>query len=73
MSLMALPMILCNKDDAIGDDFLEVKNPDDPEEMKKFQENWKRQMSRAFRNEPQIKIVMGGNFLELVDDGVFKL
>ena len=69
-----LPAVICRKEDAVNVDDVDFnvldKSPEEVAAMtQKIQDNW----ARMIRNEPQIKMVLAGNMLELIEKGVIEM
>ena len=70
MSLWILPVIISRPEDTIGQDEIKM-DPSDPASVAEAVKRGRERMEKAMDNEPQIKRVMGGNFLEMVERGFF--
>ena len=70
MSLWILPVIISRPEDTIGQDEIKM-DPSDPASVAEAVKRGRERMEKAIDNEPQIKRVMGGNFLEMVERGFF--
>ncbi len=75
VAMQILPPIMCRKEDAMGQedlDFSKIAGDDEEaraEEMKKMNDS----KTKQARNEPLIRVFLGGAFLELVERGIFRL
>ena len=71
-SVTKLPNILANKDNAKSEDLVKY-DFSDPNDVEKMMRRARDRLKTMYANTPQIKIMIGGNFLEMVDRGLFKL
>ncbi len=71
MGTMILPAILAKKEDTVGQKDIEG-DWSDKEKMAQVMKDSEEKMIKAFHNEPQIKIVLGGNLIEMIRRGIFK-
>ena len=62
---MALPLVLAKKEDALGQQKKEDPELDPKEAGRRTQER----IERSIRNEPQIKVMVAGGFLETLRRG----
>ena len=72
MAMMIVPSVLVKKEDAFGQEVMsgDLSDPKVVEEMmRKAQESQK----VGFKKEPQVKVVIAGNFLEMIERGIFKV
>ncbi len=67
---LALPMVLAKKEDLVGQDIF-AGDMADAEVAESLVQGNKAKMAKAIRNEPQIKIMLGGTFLDMIKRGVF--
>jgi hypothetical protein len=72
-AMQLLPMIICKKEDAIGQTDLDLSSITTREDVEKMEEQGKDIMQKIMKNEPQVKMVMGGMILEMVQKGIFEL
>ena len=73
MSLWVLSSILCKKEDTMGQEDSDVIDLQGTEKMAEMVEKGRVMGGKRFSNETQIKTVVVGNFLELVEIGLLKL
>jgi hypothetical protein len=73
VSLQLVPMILCKKEDIIGQGDIDFSKIMDPESKKVEIKKLQNAKMAAIKNEPQIKTVIGGNMLEMIERGIIKL
>ncbi len=69
-AFFALPFMLAKKEDAIGQEAF-AADMSDPEKVKEQAEKLQKRFEQAVANEPQIKIMLGGAFLDMVKRGIF--
>ena len=67
-----MPNMLAKKEDAMSQDLMKF-DFSDPNEVAKMMELARESLKKMYANTPQIKIMVGGNFLEMVERGYFKL
>ena len=65
---LGLPLVLSRKDDALGAGDVFTGDFSDPRKEEELRSN----MERAVRNEPQIKLMIGGAFADMLRRGVFE-
>ncbi len=65
---LGLPLVLSRKEDALGAGDVFTGDFSDPRK----EEELRRNMERAVRNEPQIKLMIGGAFADMLRRGVFE-
>ena len=72
MSLNVLPGLLAKKEDAVGQ---EVMNFDftDPKEVERVFKMMSEKMKIIYKNTPQVKTMIVGNFLDMIERGVIKM
>ena len=72
MGLMAVPNVMANKENAVGQDAFEgdLSTPEGIEEMmKKFKEKYK----IVFEKQPEIKTVLHGICIEMLEHGYIEM
>ncbi len=69
--MFGVPLVLARKEDAVGQKEFsgDVNDPAQLEAL--LLRVWKK-LERAIQNEPQIKITVGGAFLDMIKRGIFK-
>ncbi len=67
MSFVLLPTVLASKEDVVGRDDMKGGFGD-----KKAMEAFFSTAEKSIKNEPQIKIVLGGNTLDMIQRGIIK-
>jgi hypothetical protein len=72
-AMQMLPMILCKKEDAVGQNDLDLTNITTKEGAEKLAKDGKEMFEKMMKNEPQIKMVLGGSILEMIEKGVIEL
>ena len=70
-AMIALPMVLAKKEDAVGQEVFSG-DPSDPDRVEEMSLDARKKMEQAIRNEPQIKVMLGGTFLDMMKRGIFK-
>ncbi len=65
---LGLPLVLARKEDALGAGDVFTGDFSDPRKEEELRSN----MERAVRNEPQIKLMIGGAFADMLRRGVFE-
>ncbi len=68
--LQILPAVICKREDAMGSEDFNMGEAKTEEEMEELMKKADDIYKKMYDNEPQIKIVISGSFLELVDKGV---
>lgn len=71
MGMWVLPMMLANKEDAIAPEEL-FADMNDPEELKASVAKNHELQKKAFKNNLHIKMVMSGNYHEMIRRGFFE-
>ena len=71
-SMLIVPTVLVKKEDALGQDVM-AGDLTDPEVAEEMMRKATEKQKVAFRNEPQIKVVIAGNFLDMIERGIFKV
>ena len=72
--MQMIPAVICKKEDAVNVEDVDYnvldKSPEEVAAMtQKIQDNW----ARMIGNEPQIKMVLAGSMLELIEKGVVEM
>ena len=67
-----MPNMLANKEDAMSQDLMKF-DFSDPNEVAKMMELAREKLRIMYANTPQILIMIGGNFLDMVERGFFKM
>jgi len=66
-------MVIAKKEDTVGQELFAQTDADSPDAMNELMDNLDEASQKAYANEPMIKLRIGGNFLECVQNGTFHL
>ena len=67
MSLNILPSVLAKKEDALAQDDIDFAD------IEKGFADAMEKLKIVYRNTPQVKVMIGGNFLDMVERGIIKM
>ncbi len=71
-AMLALPAVLAKKEDTISQETLSG-DLTDPSRIKEVLNDAQKRAEQAAKNEPQIKVMLGGAFLDMIKRGIFEL
>ncbi len=69
-AMIALPTILAKKGDALGQEAFSG-DMTDTDNMEDMLDNLRKANELAIKNEPQIKVMLGGAFRDMIKKGIF--
>ncbi len=71
-SLWVVPPFYVSQEDQVGQEAMKGVDLEDKEQVKAMMENMYGKMQRSYEKVPEIKAIIAGNYLDLVDRGVIK-